>query len=548
MEITSWSHSKLVDFEKCKLMTWLKHAKRIPEPERPLPPGKTEHANDRGTRVHNEAEEYVNGSFPTPPVEAGAFTDHLVLLRHLYDEGMVSLEGEWGLDQNWEPTEWRTAWHRSKLDAIVHHSPTEATVIDYKGLPLSTPLPTPKGWTTMGAIQEGEQLFDRQGRVCNVVGKSKVKTLPCYRLTFDDTSKAICDEEHRWTLVDGSVKVVKDLVVGDLIPTAEPLELPEQELPLDPYVLGVWLADGKHTSGEICKPDAFIWEEIQRRGFEISHNYSEGTSHCRTHTVYELRTKLNQLGLLGDKQIPAQYLRTSFKQRLDLLRGIFDGDGSANHKRKQAVLNTTRLDFAEQVKELLLSLGQRPLLSPYTAKGFGKTVQAYSVSFRPRNLNPFLLPRKADKVLFSWGSGESWRRRIVSIELIPAQQTQCLMVDSPDHTFLCTENFIPTHNTGRKFGNEIKHGEQMILYQLNAFIRFPHLERVTTELWYLDQGESTVRSFTRQQGLMFQKNWDSRGHKLTSCTSFPANPNIHSCKYCGYGPWGTGHCEKGIKK
>ena len=40
---------------------WLKHDQGIPEPQRPLPPGKTEHADDRGTRIHQSVEDYVAG-------------------------------------------------------------------------------------------------------------------------------------------------------------------------------------------------------------------------------------------------------------------------------------------------------------------------------------------------------------------------------------------------------------------------------------------------------------------------------------------------------
>ena len=46
--IVSWSYSKLIDFEKCKLLAKIKHLDKTPEPERPLRPGQTEHANDRG--------------------------------------------------------------------------------------------------------------------------------------------------------------------------------------------------------------------------------------------------------------------------------------------------------------------------------------------------------------------------------------------------------------------------------------------------------------------------------------------------------------------
>jgi hypothetical protein len=133
MPITSWSHSKLVDSDKCKFLLYLKHDLRIPEPERPLPPGKTEHANDRGTRLHQNAEDYVSGKkvLLLPELDK-SFGPQLDLLRVLHADKMVSLEGEWGMDENWNIAEWAKAWHRCKLDAMVMWSPFEATVIDYK--------------------------------------------------------------------------------------------------------------------------------------------------------------------------------------------------------------------------------------------------------------------------------------------------------------------------------------------------------------------------------------------------------------------------------
>ena len=101
-QIISWSYSKLTDFEKCRRMTKLKHIDRIPEPERPLPPGKTEHANDRGTRVHDNVEQYVRGDIDQLCPEAEKhFGPQLDLLRVLYAEGLVSLQGEWGMSQAW---------------------------------------------------------------------------------------------------------------------------------------------------------------------------------------------------------------------------------------------------------------------------------------------------------------------------------------------------------------------------------------------------------------------------------------------------------------
>jgi hypothetical protein len=132
-KINTWSYSRLCVFEQCKLRAKLAYIDRIPEPERPLPPGKTEHANDRGTRIHTAAELFVKGGVELIP-ELQTFHEELLRLRELYSEGKVSLEGEWAFDKDWTPTAWssNSAWARVKLDAFVRMSKTHGVVIDYK--------------------------------------------------------------------------------------------------------------------------------------------------------------------------------------------------------------------------------------------------------------------------------------------------------------------------------------------------------------------------------------------------------------------------------
>lgn len=132
--IKTWSYSRLVDFEQCKLRAKLKYIDRIPEPVRPLPRGKTEHANDRGTRIHEAAEAFVRGDVEHLIPELDKFSTEFHELRDKYKQGMVSLEGEWAVNEDWEPVAWNSnaAWARIKLDAFVRLSPTHAVVIDYK--------------------------------------------------------------------------------------------------------------------------------------------------------------------------------------------------------------------------------------------------------------------------------------------------------------------------------------------------------------------------------------------------------------------------------
>lgn len=130
--LKSWSFSSLQDFEKCKHYSFLKRVQKIPEPERPLPAGKTEHANDRGSRIHDYAEHFVRGQHKSIMGEMRAFENEFRSLRDKFKQGVVSLEGEWGMDKNWEPADWSAAWLRLKLDALVFLSPQEAVAIDYK--------------------------------------------------------------------------------------------------------------------------------------------------------------------------------------------------------------------------------------------------------------------------------------------------------------------------------------------------------------------------------------------------------------------------------
>mgnify|MGYP000178572114 CR=1 FL=1 len=133
IKIKSWSPSRLVDYESCPLKAKLKYIDRIPEPIRPLPKGKTEHANDRGTRIHTAAEFFVKGTAELVP-ELETFREELTRLRFLYAAGTVSLEGEWAFTKEWSPTSWKSddVWVRVKLDSFVRLSKTHGVVIDYK--------------------------------------------------------------------------------------------------------------------------------------------------------------------------------------------------------------------------------------------------------------------------------------------------------------------------------------------------------------------------------------------------------------------------------
>jgi len=72
-------------------------------------------------------------------------------------------------------------------------SPRQAS----KALALDTPIPTPNGWTTMGELKDGDVVYGRDGKSCNVVMAHNIRyDRPCYEVEFDNGEVIVADEDH----------------------------------------------------------------------------------------------------------------------------------------------------------------------------------------------------------------------------------------------------------------------------------------------------------------------------------------------------------------
>lgn len=133
MKLKAGSYSRLEVFEKCPLQAKLKFLDKIPEPERPLPLGKTEHANDRGSRIHDAAEKYVKGGVELIP-ELSKFSAEFNKAREMYEAGEATTEGEWAFTREWESVAWMSSnvWCRIKCDLVLFTDDGSAVVVDYK--------------------------------------------------------------------------------------------------------------------------------------------------------------------------------------------------------------------------------------------------------------------------------------------------------------------------------------------------------------------------------------------------------------------------------
>jgi hypothetical protein len=360
-------------------------------------------------------------------------------------------------------------------------------------LALDTAVATVDGWKTVADLVPGDHVFAPDGKPVLCYGKTPVKLgRPCYRLTFDDGSSIVADHRHSWEVydrwragskrarhdgfepwrtmtteqiyravhqhLDGSPKTPDQTRFG-LRPAAA-VQWAAKDLPLDPYVLGLWLGDGDSRAAKIAAGEedrSALVSLIEAAGFTVSQyrptngrcailSFNHGRKWAKSGTS---QTVLREMGLLRNKHVPAAYLTASVEQRLALLQGLMDSDGSVN-KRGNCVFVNKDAGLCDAVVSLVRSLGWR-----CTGKGGWESDDRWGtpgkgkfrVSFTPDGpWAPFRLRRKAERCR-SEPSGKMRHRGIASIEPAPSVPVACIAVDSDDHLFLAGESFMTTHNT-----------------------------------------------------------------------------------------------------
>ena len=331
-----------------------------------------------------------------------------------------------------------------------------------KALALDTPIPTPTGWTTMEDVKIGDNILSPSGN--NVSVTMKTETMynhNCYKLYFDNGEEIIADADHLWE-VDSSYwrtgkKVIKSQEIYDrykskaqnkrgkgvqgplYIEKSKPINFIKNLLDIDPYLLGVWLGDGYSSDGRLIahKDDYTFYKK------RIDVEYEREDGNCIRFKVKDFRSKLKSYNLLKNKHIPQNYLRSSYEDRLELLRGLMDTDGSVTKNTRSFEFYQKNYDLILQVVELLSTLGIKSNIRHRKIKGN----YYHTISFTTEE-QVFNLQRKLNNVDSQRSTRiQESRHYIHKIEKVDSVPVACIRVDSEDHLFLCGKTFIPTHNS-----------------------------------------------------------------------------------------------------
>lgn len=270
--------------------------------------------------------------------------------------------------------------------------------------------------------------------------------------------------------------VMKDGRLNWAVKISEPLDGHEVTLPMDPYVLGVWLGDGHSYGGQITIFDKEIEYQLNKAGFfRIS---ERPTGQAEDVTFDGLWNTLKQTVSFAEgstakleKRIPPIYLRASKAQRLALLQGLMDADGSVDKKGRCEFCSSNEalaLDVCELIRSMGIKTRIRPGVAAMTitdAETGEKNRKECGLRYRmcfTTTLSVFRLERKAKRLPTVESPRIQWNY-IVAIRPVPSERGRCIHVVHPEHLYLAG-GFIPTHNTeSAKFFTQFIPDDQRVI-------------------------------------------------------------------------------------
>jgi len=360
-----------------------------------------------------------------------------------------------------------------------------------KAQPLDAKVLTPWGYKEIQDINIGTHVCTPSGEVATVIGTFPQGELDIYKVTFSDGTNTECCDEHLWrtrTKLDrsakrlGTIKSLKDIRSSlryeadeqrnHSIPTVNRIDLKHhKKRPIDPYMMGVMLGDTHLGSvPSLSSADEEIINFVRYKLFKeecsltpnleydfriIKQDYNPNNNINKTDNRSVIVHALEYLELLDvlsyDKFVPIQYKMAPFRDRLSVLQGLLDSDGSPCANNASVEFCSSSRQLTEDVKFLAESLG-----SIVGKIGEGETFYTYNDDKKqeakryrininpPSGLVPFRLYRKIKS--YENKNKKVMSRYINNVTYVGKKQAKCILIDHPEHLYI-TNNFIVTHNT-----------------------------------------------------------------------------------------------------
>lgn len=333
-----------------------------------------------------------------------------------------------------------------------------------------TPVLTREGWKNHGDLVVGDYVIGLDGKFKKVLAVSPRMPANCC-VEFTDGDKCYCHENHEW-LID--YKPTKQRIIRETkwlkkikletgtpnkrghkylcsLPSISVIEGDVKVLPVQPYSLGVWLGDGSNTEPRITcdKKDQPIIDKMIMDGY-CNHNICiHKTTGVYSYYFNNIRKPLNSIGMCfwnkkTEKHIPDIYLTSSEKQRLELLAGLIDTDGSYDAKGRYH-FSTTSKKLKDDFISLISTFGWRASVCVTPActssSGIVGRKDVYTIGFNVDRIIPCQLDRKRTTRIT--------KKRSIAFKSVTTgdfgKYGKCIEVE--DGIYLVGRRLKPTHNS-----------------------------------------------------------------------------------------------------
>ena len=350
---------------------------------------------------------------------------------------------------------------------------------------------------TIGDLKVGDVIYDESGNLTEVMHLNSIVIDDEYIVEFEDGEKISCNAEHLWKVKDLSfdknnkyedkwvlrntefifdnfdTRKRKNKGWNDnrfFVPMNAPINYPKMwYLPIPAYLLGLWLGDGYSSAPAICGAREDL-KEIQTYLEPICKTlqYKEcnkGDKNCDVlyidrdkemkeagfDTKAAFIKRLRYLNLYNNKHIPDRYLYAPIEDRLALLQGLMDTDGTIDKRNGNCSFAQSNYDFCLQFQKLLASLGIKSSISEKKmryVKQDGTLAKAWEVFFSTSKEMPcFKLQRKYQYLPDSLAN-KYYQKAIVNVTKTGRKiPMRCITVSNHSGLFLCGNNYTVTHNS-----------------------------------------------------------------------------------------------------
>jgi replicative DNA helicase len=351
-----------------------------------------------------------------------------------------------------------------------------------KAQPLDSRVLTTSGWQLMGNLSVGDELASVDGEPSHVTGIYPQGRRQVYRITFADGRSTECCAEHLWRVHFRGWDEPRVLETRQLVEMLGKQRYQnrlwidtfagefgnDDDLPIDPWLLGLLLAEGRlgGSSVRFSSADEQVVAQVgQAAGDDLELVAAGGVDYrikqaggaavagVQGSGPNPLKTALVSLNLweknAHEKFVPPAYLGASHDSRRRLLAGLLDGDGWVETFGAVRFATSSRR-LADDVVALARSLGgtARWSIKQPTYRHDGKLRQgrpSYVCNLQHREAASwFTLPRKQSRL--AAGRQRQRRLNIQSIQPTRVTQTQCISVSHPSRLYV-TDDYIVTHNT-----------------------------------------------------------------------------------------------------